>query len=34
MKSSRRGKATLSIEVYDISTRGFWVALGDRDIFK
>src|ERR1700722_1597597 len=33
MKFSRRGNAIMSIEVRDISTRGFWLSLGDRDLF-
>src|SRR3990172_9103186 len=33
MKSARRGKRTLSVEVGNISKHGFWLLIGDREHF-
>ena len=33
MKSEKPGTATLEAEVSNISTNGFWVFLGDRELF-
>ena len=33
MKSARRGKSTLGIEVGNISSHGFWVLVGDAEHF-
>jgi hypothetical protein len=33
MKSEKLGTATLEAEVANISSHGFWVFLGDRELF-
>ena len=33
MKSKRLGKSTLDVEVTHISTHGFWLLLGDNELF-
>ena len=33
MKSAQRGKTTLAAEVTNISRHGFWLWLGDRELF-
>ena len=33
MKSKRRGANTSRVEVKDISPEGFWLRLGERDLF-
>ncbi len=32
-KSDRRGSATLQASVENISEQGFWIFLGDREVF-
>ena len=32
-KSAKRGRSTLAVEVTNISARGFWLLLGDREWF-
>ena len=33
MKSGQRGAATSQVEVTNISPHGFWLLLGDRELF-
>jgi len=33
MKSSRRGKRTLGVEVTNVSAHGFWILIGARELF-
>jgi len=33
MKSKARGKSTLDVEVTHISKHGFWLLLGDKELF-
>ena len=33
MKSGQRGKSTSGVEVSNVSRHGFWIFLGDREVF-
>jgi len=33
MKSAQRGKRTSAVEVTNVSRHGFWLLLGDRELF-
>jgi len=33
MKSTKRGKNTLAVEVSNISAHGFWILAGEREYF-
>jgi hypothetical protein len=33
MKSEPRGRSTLAVEVGNVSAHGFWLLLGDRELF-
>jgi len=33
MKSARRGRSTLAVEVGNVSRHGFWLLIGERERF-